>query len=203
VNLAPLYAVLKGVAALSGLVAFIGFAYTYSNDVALKQSSVNQSWLDTEIYQVVADAGVAGLTREEIVARVQKSYFATGASAGVATDVGRDRAILRGIVELTAKSSLTLDTTGHYIVPTVPKNYLTQDLQFSRMEGFNEMASRLVSEHPGQYTGQELRRQLESQGATPREAWQVVGGSLFLQPPAFVPADDMPYTTASKLKVLE
>ncbi|MEM0946887.1 MAG: hypothetical protein AAGK37_05745 [Pseudomonadota bacterium] len=203
-NTQKIYDGLKAVAALSGLVAFISFAYTYYKDVQLRQSIVDRSWQETEIYRVVVGAGVHGISFDDIVSSVQSAFFSSGLASDVGTGAAQENAVRRGLIGLTEKAAIVRDTEGNYLVPAVARNYLTQDLQFSRRQELDERVFQLVLENPGRYSGNELRQKLEDEGATPREAWQVVGFFVFSTPPAFIPADfGAPYSPDVKLKVLE
>lgn len=203
-NWSKIYSGLKSIAALSGLMAFFGFAFSFYQDVQIKQSVVDQGWQETEIYRVVVDAGVDGIKFEKIVSEVQSAYFSSGSEQIISAGVAKQNSVRRGLIGLAAKNSIVRDTEGNYIVPAVARNYLTQDLLFSRRQQLDEKAFNLVMENPGRYDSHELRNKLvEDAGATPREAWQTNGTALFMQPPAFVPFEDFQYRPESKLKVLE
>ena len=202
-NWSKIYEGLKSVAALSGLMAFVGFAFTYHKDVQLRQSALDQGWQETEIYRVVVEAGVDGIKFENIVSEVQAAFFSHGSDQSVGTGVAKSNSVRRGLIGLAAKNSIVRDTEGNYIVPAVARNYLTQDLLFSRRQQFDELAFNFVIENPGRYDSMELRHKLVESGATPREAWQTIGTAVFMQPPAFVPVEGFQYQPESKLKVLE
>ena len=202
-NWARIFEIVKGFAAVSGIMAFVGFGWTFYQDYEIKKNAINQGWQEAEIYRVLLEAGNNGLIFDEIVSKVKVDYFSTGLASGANVNVAQDDAVRRGLIGLAEKNSVVIDVTRKYFIPTVARGYISQDLEFAKMQGFFETIFNIVESDPGKFTSLDLRRKLVAAGATPREAWQAVESSLFMLPAALVPADGTYYRTDSKLKVVE
>lgn len=165
---------------------------------------MEQSWQEAEIYRVVVDAGLNGLTLDQITSGVQKAYFADGETRGVTAGTAKEEAVRRGLLGLIAKQAIVRDTAGRYLAPALQQDYLIQGLNFARAYELSERAFMLVMEYRGNYSAKELRDKLVSEGASSMDAWRAVMGNVFSNPPAFVPSNEKEkYGPDVKLKVLE
>ena len=210
-NWDKVYNVLKGVAGLAGLLTFVAFVSAFYKDVQLRQDNVNKGWQEAEIYRVLLETGVDGLSFEDLLREVQTSYFQTGAAAGVDAATAKSDALRRGLVGLSEKNAVTLNNDGTFAVASVPKAYLQQDYLFAVREKCAQKMFNLVFEHPGRYSAVELQDDCIKDGLAAFETHKVIAGYIFATPPVFIPFGDDPathfleevYSPNVKLKVLQ
>ena len=210
-NWGKVYNTLKGVAGLAGLLTFVAFVSAFYKDVQLRQDNVNKGWQEAEVYRVLLEAGVEGLSFDDLLREVQSSYFMTGADSGVDAATAKSDALRRGLVGLSEKNAVTLNNDGTFAVASVPKAYLQQDYLFATRENCAQLMFDLVYENPGRYSAVELKNERAKQGLAAFETHKVFVSYVFANPPVFIPFGDDPTTSFLeesygpnvKLKVLE
>jgi hypothetical protein len=166
VNWGRLYSILKGIAGLSGLMAFIGFTYTYYNDVQARQSAQARSWQAVEIFALVLESGESGLSLEELVTGVQRSMIEGRAFTSINPDVATEKQVLGGIIELASKNSIIMGTDNNYRVPLQFATMLGNEAEAARVRNLQNDVLALVNNNPAKFSSDELRDHLRRQGAS-------------------------------------
>lgn len=112
--------VLMNVAAASGLMSFISFAYSFYKDTQIQESSFNQTWQEGEIYGIVFESSPKGVKFPEILAKLNERIETVRAPLGLNLQNATIESLRRALIGLTEKGIVILRADHTYVVPMQP-----------------------------------------------------------------------------------
>jgi ribosomal protein L12E/L44/L45/RPP1/RPP2 len=108
------------VAAASGLVSFMSFAYAFYKDVKIQESSFNQEWQEGEIYGIVFEGSPGGVRFETILDRLNERIETIATPTGLNLEPATVESLRRALIGLTVKGIVVLREDHTYAVPMAP-----------------------------------------------------------------------------------
>jgi hypothetical protein len=108
------------VAAASGLVSFMSFAYAFYKDVKIQESSFNQEWQEGEIYGIVFEGSPGGVGFETILAKLNERIDTIATPTGLNLEPASVESLRRALIGLTVKGIVVLREDHTYAVPMAP-----------------------------------------------------------------------------------
>jgi hypothetical protein len=108
------------IAAASGLVSFMSFAYAFYKDVKIQESSFNQEWQEGEIYGIVFEGSPAGVKFETILAKLNQRIETIATPTGLNLEPATVEGLRRALIGLTVKGIVVLRADHTYAVPMAP-----------------------------------------------------------------------------------
>jgi len=118
--LAALPGLVMRIAAASGLVSFMSFAYAFYKDVKIQESSFNQEWQEGEIYGIVFEGSPAGVRFETILAALNERIETIATPTGLDLEPATVESLRRALIGLTVKGIVVLREDHTYVVPMAP-----------------------------------------------------------------------------------
>lgn len=112
--------VMMKVAAASGLVSFMSFAYAFYKDVKIQESSFNQEWQEGEIYGIVFEGSPEGVRFETILSRLNDRVATIATPTGLNLQPATTESLRRALIGLTVKGIVQLREDHTYAVPMAP-----------------------------------------------------------------------------------
>jgi hypothetical protein len=108
------------IAAASGLVSFMSFAYAFYKDVKIQETSFNQEWQEGEIYGIVFEGSPDGVRFETILARLNERIVTIATPTGLDLQPATVESLRRALIGLTVKGIVVLREDHTYAVPMAP-----------------------------------------------------------------------------------
>jgi hypothetical protein len=193
VSWSRIYEIARGIAALSGLVAFVGFAYGYNKDVSVRQSNADRSWQSVAIYSHLTEARDKGVSMDELVAMVQGDMINGQAFKDVDPNIATKTQVMGGLLDLTSKYAVVMGTDGRYRVPLNFASPFEDEALRVRIRKFQDEIINLVANNPNKFSLNDLRRKLTDDGAsildTRLTLIELLSGGFNI-PPVLVPSND-------------
>lgn len=119
-NLGHVRAAVMNVAAASGVVTFMSFAYATYKDVKINQVTFNQSWQQSEIYGIVFEGSPAGVKFNRIHEELNIRLERVRQPLGLSLDQATAESVRAALIGLTERGIVVLREDHTYAVPMAP-----------------------------------------------------------------------------------
>ncbi len=113
--------VVMNIAAASGVMSFISFAYSFYKDTKISEASFNQNWQEGEIYGIVFEGSPEGVMFPVILEKLNERILLVREPLGLDLQSATTESLRRALIGLTEKGIVILRDDHTYIVPMAPR----------------------------------------------------------------------------------
>ena len=177
------YEVLKAIAALSGLVAFVTLAITLYKDHTLRAKNyeiqLNQEnilWSEAAVYDLLYKSGLSGLPFEKLLSK----YQAEGINGpdSVSKETLREVTLQRVLLSLVRQSAVAFRNDQTYALAMAPRSILSADLLAGKDLELRNKILDFVDKNPDKYSMPELVNVVVDRFSATRGEALIAAGSL-------------------------